>query len=975
MGEEDNENADKYGDKETEVPSVMDANRSCRDILCLLLFLVAWIGWIIVAAMAFSDGCPDNCNDPRKLVFGFDSNGCMCSKDCSGDPGIRVDNSKKKRLYMPDPREASNRICVEECPPGFAFSKAEAVSYGAYQCSSVDCLSALGSDLSAAPSEFYLQRERGDLMSGAGSLDNCFLSGSREGDCWYPSYPTSDVFYKCIPALPANLSDADLARMESMGLPAGSAAFGDALAVMQNPAGEFGKLTGEVTDTWPLLIGSVAIAVVIGFVFLVLIRLFALPMMWLIVIGLVLLLLLSTIFAWDKTGKVEIFSQLSDATGQNISALADAAGESAGFEGGAEPALVEAAAWILTIVTVAYIVLLFFFLKRIVIAVKVIVEAAKCMAAVPTMILQPLWTFLSLAVLYTWAGFITVYLVSAGEFDPATGTFTYAGGTCRSDLSNSTLSVTHTTAIVTLALASGASLSTGSYSPLGTSSITSFNGLVEITDSALMGSDCYYDSALRGFRCDTNSNTTSSDNMGTGGCLGEAADPTCRFQDRAGPWAYQATAENAGTQGEVSWNSSLGRIGFYIAENTTLAGPTSISFALNIYRCSKGGTCSTWDISGNPMLGGVSVPGVTYSVKTAEVESRHVISESEALRSCNLYSTKEKASEKLLSTKQVALGRQGKADLRELRPSSWSSKPTVDNWKGFLPVTLDGETYNYFVLYHLFMFLWTNQFTVSSGYYIICGTVAAWYWSLDKKDLPRGMVAKSTYRYVRYNLGTVAFGSFIIAVVQMIRILFNYFVSKSKQFKDNPVVKALVCLVNCCLWCLEKVIGYINKNAYIMSATHGYGFCKGAWKGFMLLMRNLLRVAAVNVVAVAILFFGKIFITLTTLCIAYLIAQQFAADLNLLNGPPFLSLVIIAIMAWFVGSSFMNTYSAAVDTIFLSFLHDQESNDGSPGKPYYMADSLRSSIGVKNAKVTPGEPDNARPQTTETTAEREGATD
>lgn len=56
-----------------------------------------------------------------------------------------------------------------------------------------------------------------------------------------------------------------------------------------------------------------------------------------------------------------------------------------------------------------------------------------------------------------------------------------------------------------------------------------------------------------------------------------------------------------------------------------------------------------------------------------------------------------------------------------------------------------------------------------------------------------------SWRYVRYNLGTVAFGSFIIAIVQMIRIVFNYFVNKADQFKDNEVVKAVVCLVNCCL--------------------------------------------------------------------------------------------------------------------------------------------------------------------------------
>jgi hypothetical protein len=49
-----------------------------------------------------------------------------------------------------------------------------------------------------------------------------------------------------------------------------------------------------------------------------------------------------------------------------------------------------------------------------------------------------------------------------------------------------------------------------------------------------------------------------------------------------------------------------------------------------------------------------------------------------------------------------------------------------------------------------------------------------------------------------------------------------------------------------------------------------------------------------------------------------------AAQMGLVNGTPFLSLAAITIMAWFIGSSFMGVFGAAVDTIFLSFLHDQE---------------------------------------------------
>ena len=97
---------------------------------------------------------------------------------------------------------------------------------------------------------------------------------------------------------------------------------------------------------------------------------------------------------------------------------------------------------------------------------------------------------------------------------------------------------------------------------------------------------------------------------------------------------------------------------------------------------------------------------------------------------------------------------------------------------------------------------------------------------------------------------------------------------------------AVLCCIDCCMWCIEKVIGYLNKNAYIMAATHGHGFCTGAFKGFLLLMRNFMRVAAINMITPAIMFFGKFFICLTTFCITYWAATANAAELGLIDGPP-----------------------------------------------------------------------------------------
>ena len=62
--------ANKHGDKETEVPDIDNISRKPRDICCVLLFLVAWLGWIIVAAMAMTDGCPGACSQraPRPAL-------------------------------------------------------------------------------------------------------------------------------------------------------------------------------------------------------------------------------------------------------------------------------------------------------------------------------------------------------------------------------------------------------------------------------------------------------------------------------------------------------------------------------------------------------------------------------------------------------------------------------------------------------------------------------------------------------------------------------------------------------------------------------------------------------------------------------------------------------------------------------------------------------------------------------------------
>ena len=439
------EKVDKYGEPEKEMPNIVDVNRKCRDVLCLLIFIIAWVAWIICAIMAFTDGCPNQCNDPRKLIYGYDSNGCRCGADCSSSGG--PDNSNKLRLYIPDPRSLNVRICLSSCPNAFLADKNSSVAVGAYLCPGNLCSSCPNG--SPKGDKCFSNERKSSLLSNPSALalvsktDDCFLPIANSSDCWYPTYPTSDLFFKCVPALPNNIPPS-----ASAALPFDVSMLANTTSSLSNPAGEIGQMAAELAQMWSLLVVAVAIAVVMGFVYLILVRLIAKCMMFFTLFGLLLVLALCSLFAWDKTGKIHIFASVINTTGVNASALP---GVGNALKTPTEPAITYAVAVILSVATVAYAALLCVMLKRLIIAIDVIQEAAKSMAAMPALLLLPLSTFLALLFLYLWAGFISIYLLSAGQFDPITGKFVFAGGDCSSDLQSININISQPTVIVTLA--------------------------------------------------------------------------------------------------------------------------------------------------------------------------------------------------------------------------------------------------------------------------------------------------------------------------------------------------------------------------------------------------------------------------------------------------------------------------------------------------------------------------------------------
>lgn len=153
---------------------------------------------------------------------------------------------------------------------------------------------------------------------------------------------------------------------------------------------------------------------------------------------------------------------------------------------------------------------------------------------------------------------------------------------------------------------------------------------------------------------------------------------------------------------------------------------------------------------------------------------------------------------------------------------------------------------------------------------MISASAAIWYFSCTSDSHGSGSLSRGLYWVFRFHLGSIAFGAFLIALVQFIRIIFEYYKSQlEKAGKENKVVKMLLCLTSYLLDCLERFIKFISKNAYIQIALTGKNFCAAAWNAFILILKNALRFGTANSIGFIFNVLGVAFIAAANGCAVY----------------------------------------------------------------------------------------------------------
>lgn len=235
--------------------------------------------------------------------------------------------------------------------------------------------------------------------------------------------------------------------------------------------------------------------------------------------------------------------------------------------------------------------------------------------------------------------------------------------------------------------------------------------------------------------------------------------------------------------------------------------------------------------------------------------------------------------------------------------------------------------------FHLFALFYMNEFLKALAQFVYASSACIWYFSHDK-GTDEKPIKTSFKRAFRYHLGSLAFGSLIVAIIRFIMFFMEYIKKKvdktvGQKTKQGKIYRCIICCCQCCMNCVARTMEFINKHAYVQIALKGENFCKSAWEGFGIIVRNLGRFSTLFLIGGFFNLFGMIFIAASSGMIGYLLITNIDTFADKISSPvlPTFTMVMIGFV---IGMVCLSVFGTSSDALMHAFLLDEEINKGQP---------------------------------------------
>jgi choline transporter-like protein 2/4/5 len=243
-------------------------------------------------------------------------------------------------------------------------------------------------------------------------------------------------------------------------------------------------------------------------------------------------------------------------------------------------------------------------------------------------------------------------------------------------------------------------------------------------------------------------------------------------------------------------------------------------------------------------------------------------------------------------------------------------------------------------LYLGFGFVWTYFFFAAIGTTTISGCVV-YYFFMDEDTAGHKnaqfadnqtdfVVSKMLYYTLRYNLGSMAFGSLVLAVVEVLVWLLEIIDDQTKaEGQSNPVMRLVLKCSKCCLFCFERCIKFVSSYAYIFVFMQNTGFCMACFRTWSMMAKYPLQLG-INRVVQRVLFAMQS-ITIPLVCTSWAYWTFLTAEgtfLKLLTPDLLIAAMVpalcVLVLSTIVARSFASVYEQVVTALTTCVLTDIE---------------------------------------------------
>ncbi|KAG2195451.1 hypothetical protein INT47_000416, partial [Mucor saturninus] len=213
--------------------------------------------------------------------------------------------------------------------------------------------------------------------------------------------------------------------------------------------------------------------------------------------------------------------------------------------------------------------------------------------------------------------------------------------------------------------------------------------------------------------------------------------------------------------------------------------------------------------------------------------------------------------------------------------------------------------------FYVFIYMWTAKLLIYMERFALSSITAQWYF--HRNDPAGSSVSPWKSALIRAStnsLGTIAFGSLILAVIQFLQF------SARSMRKYTKVPRPFATLITILLGYIDAMISIFNNYTISLAGITGENFFSAAKSATKIFRRNLLSGLFGDLLTQLIIYIGTTVIALSSGFGAYIYAT------HQLHSSGFVVGLVATLMPWYLSQFFSYTMMSIIDASFLCYAID-----------------------------------------------------